>query len=62
MGKRLDEEKHTSHLVAMAVTRVSGTDSLLASCLNTEWPFSIIPMIPVILKDEWGDIKLPIYK
>lgn len=46
MGKRLDEEKHTSHLVAMAVTRVSGTDSLLASCLNTEWPFSIIPMIP----------------
>jgi hypothetical protein len=23
MEKRLDEEKHTSHLVAMAVTRVS---------------------------------------
>lgn len=33
--KRLDEEKHTSHLVAMAVTRVSGANFTLASwCTN----------------------------
>lgn len=36
MEKRLDEEKHTSHLVAMAVTRVSGANSPLAS-----WSFDL---------------------